>query len=205
MRIVPINITKLQEEVYDMDDHKLIVITGSIAAGKSTTAISVGRCLRSRGATTAVVGLDELYLVGKQNDNADWEWNEPEAWSAARRASGALAESFFASGYNTFVVEGGDFRSEFELNQLLSVVKSGVVVLFFTLFVSCDEMLRRAKGDSNRQPVRSEVGYRKMHASFVSQLPFLRDIGECIDADHLTPDQIAIHITNKVLGTADSG
>ena len=59
-----------------------------------------------RGQTTAVVDVDDMYIMGRQK--SDDSWNEPETWSSARRACGALAESYFASGYDVFVVEGGD-------------------------------------------------------------------------------------------------
>jgi thymidylate kinase len=181
-----------------MANPRLVVITGPISAGKSTIADSLGKRLRAGGAKVAVIGLDEMYLIGKQNDSADWEWDETETWSAARRACGSLAESFFASGYDASVVEGGDFGTAEAIEELLTFVRPSAEIFMFTLAVSYDEMFRRARGDPNREPIRSDRGYKKMHASFVKQLEFLRERSECIDADDLTPDQIASHIADRI-------
>lgn len=184
-----------------MSANNLVVITGPVGGGKSTTAIALGRYLRRYGKTTAVVDLDDMYLTGKQKE--DDRWDEPAVWSAARRACGALAESFFASRYDVVVVEGGDFITSEEWQELRTCIQPGVDVLFFTLVVSWGETFRRAKGDSNRN-IASKAGYKKMHDNFISKLPFLKDVSECIDADDLEPEQIAAHIAERVLGEAVS-
>jgi shikimate kinase len=177
--------------------HKLVVITGPVGGGKSTTAVALGRCLRRRGQTTAVVDLDDMYLMGKQKNDDRW-WTESETWSAARRACGALAESFFASCYDVVVVEGGDFETSEQWKELRTCIQPNVDIESFTLVVSWEETFRRAKGDPNRHPATSAV-YKKMHDNFISKLPFLRDVSECIDADNLKPEQIATHIAERVL------
>ena len=94
-----------------MSKQYLIVITGPVGGGKSTTAVSLAACLRNRGMTTAVVDLDHLYRMGRQHPD---KWDEPEISLAALRASGALADSFFASGLDAVVVEGEVFTERVE-------------------------------------------------------------------------------------------
>ena len=94
------------------------------------------------------------------------------------------------------------------MEQILTTIKSDVIVRFFTLVVSYDEMILHVKGDPSREPIRSEVGYKKMQATFLSQIPFLREASECIEADDLTLDQITEYIAGRVLAPtaiADNG
>ena len=127
---------------------KLVVITGPLAGGKSTAAVAIGKYLRRKGQVTAVVDLDDMYLIGKQKN--DDRWDEPAVWSAARRACGALAGSFFSSCYDVVVVEGGDFKTNEELRELRACIQPNVDIRHFTLVVSWEESYRRAKGDPNR-------------------------------------------------------
>ena len=79
----------------------LIVINGPIAAGKSTVAQALGRQLRQNGRPTAVVDLDELYLMMSAKPMSD-----SRTWHRARRAAAALTDSFLSSGIEIVVVEG---------------------------------------------------------------------------------------------------
>ncbi len=69
-------------------------------------------------AISAYVDADDMYQMGKQKN--DYSLNEPETWSSARRARGALTESYFASGCDVFVVEGGEMRTRGQWDELLA-------------------------------------------------------------------------------------
>jgi shikimate kinase len=184
-----------------MKENTMVVITGPLAGGKSTTAVALGKCLRRNGKRTAVVDLDDMYLMSKQKD--DGKWNEPEVWSAARRGCGALAESFYSSSYDIVVVEGGDFKTSEELRELRSCLQLDVDVKHFTLVVSWEVSFWRAQGDPHRH-IADTAGYKKLHDHFISRLPFLRGVSDCIDADDLNPDQVVAYIAQKVLGSDES-
>ena len=68
-----------------MSNQHLIVITGPVGGGKSTTSVALAACLRSRGLRTAVVDLDDVYCMALQGN----DFAEEDTWSAARRACGA--------------------------------------------------------------------------------------------------------------------
>ena len=49
-----------------MSTKSLVVITGPVGGGKSTTAVVLASQLRERGLTVAVVDLDDVYLMASQ-------------------------------------------------------------------------------------------------------------------------------------------
>ena len=184
-----------------MSMHHLIVVTGPVAGGKSSSAASLAACLRTRGVTTAVVGLDELYLMGRQHPD---KWDEPEIWLAGLRAAGTLAESFYASGLGAVVVEGEVFTEQ-EWRNLRTSVRPDVDVNFFTLVVSWEEVLRRRKADPTRPPLKPGAPWlKRMHEKFLRSLGFLRDVSVCIDADTCDLDQRAALMADEVLGVKEN-
>lgn len=118
----------------------LIVLSGPIAAGKSTVAQALGRRLRQDGRPTAVVDLDELYLMMSAKPMGD-----PQVWRRARRAATALTDCFFASGIEVVVVEGA-FWDESERAPFLDALTWSGSPLFVTLLVSNDVAYRRVQG-----------------------------------------------------------
>ena len=139
-----------------------------------------------------MVDLDDVYCMARRGD----DFREEETWAAARRACGALAESFFASGLDAVVVDGEFFSVE-ECNELQTCVQPQADVRFFTLVVSFEETFRRAQADPNRQDT-SVVWYKRMHEKFISSLGFLRDTSGCIEASELSVDQIAALIADRL-------
>ena len=173
-----------------MPKQHLLVITGPVGGGKSATGISVARCLRSRGLTAAVIDLDDVYCMGRQVD----EFRDDNTWAVARRACGALAESFHASGLDAVIVEGEFFSAE-EWKELRTCVPPHVDIRFFTLVVSRDETFRRARGDPNRVDM-DEGWYGQMHDKFVSSLEFLRKVSVCVETDGHRVEHVAALITD---------
>ena len=183
-----------------MSNQHLIVITGPVGGGKSTTSVALAACLRSRGLRPAVVDLDDVYCMADPGGN---DFAEEDTWSAARRACGALAESFFASGLDAVVVDGKLFSAE-EWNELQTCVPPQADVRFFTLVVSFEETFRRAQGDPDRQNT-TEVWYKRMHDKFISSLDFLRETSGCIEADELPAEKIAAWIADRLLTVPKKG
>ena len=174
-----------------MPKQQIVVVTGPVGGGKSTTSVALAACLRRRGLRTALVDLDDVYCVASQGD----DFGEEDAWAAARRACGALAESFFASGLDAVVVDGEFFSAE-EWNEFQACVQPQVDVRLYTLVVSFEETFRRAQGDANRQDT-PEAWYKQMHVKFTSALGFLRGASFCIAADELPVEQIAALIADR--------
>src|SRR5688572_7013385 len=94
-------------------ERQLIVVTGPVGGGKSTTAIALAACLRRKDASIAVIDLDQIYCMARQRDGFD----EPRIWIAARRAAATLANSFFDSGMDVVIIDG-EFFTDDERRQL---------------------------------------------------------------------------------------
>ena len=177
-----------------MTERLLVVLTGAVGAGKSTTALALAIHIRSLGRTAAVVDLDEVYCMVRQHEGFD----EPAGWDAARRGAAALADSFFASGLEVVVVEGGFFTPD-ERRQLRDSLGSKVEEEYFTLLVSYEEALRRARGDPRRGASRDPKFLKWLHDNFVKALPYLESASVLVRADDRTPKELAALMVDAVL------
>ena len=183
-----------------MTNRLLVVLTGAVGAGKSTTALALAIHLRDLGRTAAVVDLDEVYCMVRQHEGFD----EPAGWDAARRAAAALANSFFASGLEVVVVEGEFFTPD-AWRQLRDSLGSKVEEEDFTLLVSYEEALRRAQRDSWRTASRDPEFLKWLHDNFVKALPYLESASVLVRADDRTPKELAALMVDAVLAEAREG
>ena len=169
----------------------LIVINGPIAAGKSTVAQALGRQLRQNGRPTAVVDLDELYLMMSAKPMSD-----SRTWHRARRAAAALTDSFLSSGIEIVVVEGA-FWDESERAPFLNALAWSGSPLFVTLLVSHDVAYRRVQGDSGRSLSRSPEFLRRNNEAFAARLDSLRATDLVLDSDAQSPQQLVTTILSR--------
>lgn len=123
----------------------VIVITGPIASGKSTTARVLARELARRNVRSAVIDLDLLHdmltAVGPKSDDA--------SWGLARRAMGALTKTFLSDGI-AVVIADGSFNLASDRAAFEERLDASVRPLYVTLKVSYEEALSRAQGDPTR-------------------------------------------------------
>lgn len=166
---------------------RLVVVTGPVASGKSTTALALAGLLRQRS-SVAVIDLDQVYCMARQRVG----FGEPDAWRAARRACGALFRSFLGSGIQTVIVEGEFFSPE-ELRELADEAGTSPHRIF-TLQISYEEALRRVPHDGGRVASRNPTILKRLHESFAEALPFLRDATVVIDAESQEPHELAARI-----------
>lgn len=96
-----------------LTERRLIVITGPVGGGKSSTALALAHALRPTGLAVAVIDLDQLYGVVRQPRGDD-----EIAWNLARAGAAGLANALFGKGVPVVVVEGEFFTPE-ELVALL--------------------------------------------------------------------------------------
>lgn len=178
----------------------LVVITGPVAAGKTTVAHALGNALRKAGLKTGVVDLDELYCMARQVDG----FGDFETWEIARRSASTLADSFYKRGFELVVVEGG-VHSESEYADLRTQLEPDVQETFVTLLVSAEEALRRAHDDPHpdrvfsRRPDVQEL----LYSEFRKALPFLEEASDILLADEVGAEDLARSILDLVLGTAE--
>ena len=119
---------------------KLLVISGPIAAGKSTVASALAATFRKSGRSVAVVDLDRLYMM--LDDPAPM--SDPSHSREARRAAAALTEHFVLDGIELVILEG-TFWTMSEREELTAALTTLVQPVFVTLHVSVEEALRRVQ------------------------------------------------------------
>ncbi len=123
----------------------VIVVTGPIASGKSTTARVLAQELARRNVRTAVIDLDLLHdmltEVGPKSDET--------TWSQARRAMGALTKTFLSDGI-AVVIADGSFNLASDRAAFEAQLDAAVSPLYVTLKVSYEEALSRARRDPTR-------------------------------------------------------
>jgi shikimate kinase len=173
----------------------LVVITGPVGGGKSTVSRELVRALQSQNVSTAVIDLDEVYCMARQQA----DFNDRAMWTTARCAAAALTESFYASGLNAVIVEGG-FLSALEHAELRRHVTSEVNEFFFTLSTSAPTALHRAQTDPNPDRVVSRLPEVQvsLYAEFAEALPFLREASVIIKADSRSPESLVEIMIKKI-------
>src|SRR3954469_13603578 len=168
---------------------RLIVITGPVGAGKSTTSLALAQALRRPDLAVAVIDLDQLYCFVRQQDG----YGDPTAWGRARQCAAALVDCLFTTGMSVVIVEGEFFTAE-ELGTLTVPLQSAVEYAFFTLQLSYEHNLERAQADPLRGGSKDPSFLTWLHTQFVQALPFLQERSVVITIDALTLDQVVARL-----------
>ena len=174
----------------------LILLTGPVGGGKSTTAVSVARELRARGRRAAVIDLDTIYPMAQQDEPI---YSDIPTWQTTYRAAGAIASSFFESAIEDVVVEGGFFNDE-ELNWFRAGLRPERSITIVALEVSWDGTRRRVEAD----PAEDRVATRNVdilkwhHDRFTDALPFLHQNAIVINGESGTADDVAQQIVETL-------
>jgi shikimate kinase len=167
----------------------LIIITGPVGAGKSTTGLALAESLRHPERAVAVIDLDQMYGFVRQQDG----YGEPTAWTRARQGAAALANALFDSGMAVVIVEG-EFFTQNELATLLMPLHAGIVRRFFTLRLSYEQARVRVQGDPSRGASKDPVFLKSLHDHFAQALPFLEVESIVIDTDELTQEEVVARL-----------
>lgn len=170
-----------------MKTRNLIVVTGPVGGGKSTTAVALAAQLRSSGRTVAVVDIDDVYGMAKQGPG----WAELAAWASARQGCGALATAFFDTSIDAVVIDG-EFFDAGMVSDLLRSVPSDVTVTWFALLVSYPDTLRRVQADETRRglPSSNLDFLKQLHDQYTDAQPFLRGNFVCLEAGSEPVDKL---------------
>ncbi len=184
-------------ELPGLKAQNLIVVTGPVGGGKSTTAIALGSQLRSAGRAAAVVDLDDVYCMVRQGQG----WAEFDSWTAAWRGCGALATAFFDTGTDAVVIDGEFFDANM-VAELLTPIQSRIKTTLFALLVSYPETRRRVQGDESRRgrPSDNPDFLRKLHDQYTKAQPFLRENFICLEADRKSVEQLVQSMIHNLTG-----
>ena len=144
------------------------MVTGPIAAGKTTVAAAVGAAVRDAGLAAAVVGLDEI-VASLRAPGTRWQ----RSWAQARRAHAALLGGWLRSGVEVVLAEG-PFHDADEIAVLLSEVPPGTVTRWCWLDVAYAAARERTAADPARGLSRDPAFLRRSYdrvAALVAQRP----------------------------------
>lgn len=142
---------------------RLLMISGPIAAGKSTLAAAVGELLRSQGRTVARTDLDTVAEMALPT-LPDWEW--------AHRIHADVVGAWLRTGIELVVDEGTSTPEE--VRQVLAAAPPDCGVFHVVLTADYAASLARAQGDPGRGLSRDPDFLRRHHdayAAVVDQLP----------------------------------
>lgn len=173
----------------------LVVLTGPVGVGKSTSAQAAARHLRSAGLSAACLDLDQIYCMVRQRDGFD----DQETWRMARHAAAVLADHFFEQFARVVFVEGG-FLAEVEQRQLMDALKSRPCVMFITLHASFDAVHTRVMADADPGRVASKIPafLRQLYGEYEAALPFLHSASTGIQVDDADVEQVGMQIAALV-------
>ena len=141
----------------------LVLITGPIAAGKSTLAAAVARRLREADLTVALVDLDTIAEMALPT-LPDWGW--------AHRIHAEVVGAWAATPLDVVVDEGTSTPGE--VAQVLDAVPDGVPVLRVVLVADVERSWERAQGDPTRGLSKDRGFLGRTYAHYESVLPDLR-------------------------------
>src|SRR5438552_11675898 len=125
----------------------LIVITGTVASGKSSIARRLADEFGDHGLAAAVIDVDLVYeMVGQPGLRKD----NPSTWARVRRVSAALADAFAGEGLDVVIVDGDFLTPEKRADFLDARGDGSPGPLFVTLRVSLEHALERVNEDPTR-------------------------------------------------------
>jgi shikimate kinase len=176
-----------------MRSRLLIVITGPVGGGKSSTGLALAQALRRPDVAVAVIDLDQMYGFVRQKPG----YGEQTGWTRARAGAAALANALFDSDMSVVIVEG-EFFTRQELDTLLAPIHSDVRHLCVTLRLSYELALTRVQGDPSRGMSKDPTVLRSMHTYFAQVLPFLGRASTVIDTDPLSQDEVVSRLVQAV-------
>jgi len=173
----------------------LIMVTGPVGAGKSTTSLALAHALRHPARAVAVIDMDQLYGFVRQQDG----YGEPAAWVRARHGAAALARAWFTEGIALVIVEGEFFTAD-ELRSVVHDIPAHIPWRFFTLRLSYAQALARVQADPSRGASKDPAFLRQLHAQFAHAAPFLEAASVIVDTDGLSQDTVVARLLALIDG-----
>ena len=129
-----------------MPDRHLVLISGPVAAGKSSTVIRLAELARAQGRLAAAIDMDEtIEMVAGSN----WSTVQKSDRIRACRATASFVHSLFESGMELVAIAGSTL-SPYEWDALAVQTDPPPKILYVLLRVSIEESVRRAQADPGR-------------------------------------------------------
>lgn len=141
---------------------RLVIISGPIAAGKSTVAQQLTTRLRTTGTSVALVDLDTIAEMALPT-LPTWDW--------AHSIHARMVGLWLATAIDVVVDEGTSTLAE--VRQVLEQCPPGTTVLHVVLTADFEASLRRAEAEESRGLSKERDFLRQQHDRFARELPHL--------------------------------
>jgi adenylylsulfate kinase-like enzyme len=165
-------------------DRHLILISGAVASGKTTLALSLAGLARMRGIPAASIDIDELVVTVA---GPDWSLVTRTDRLFACELAGVLTERLFDRGERLVAIAGSTLSS-YEWQHVVSNLSQAPHATYVLLHVSLDEAVRRAQQDSTG-PSRNLEIVARVHSDIDWSTVRRPDIE--VDTDNVSPDEMA--------------
>lgn len=140
----------------------LVLVAGSMAAGKSTVSQIVVDRLRARGLDVAFTALDDVADMARPT-LPDWQW--------AHEIHARLVGLWVQTGIDVVVDEGASSLEEVE--TIHAQLPAGTAILHVVLTAEYGNALKRALKDPSRGISKEPAFLRAQYDHFATQLPLL--------------------------------
>jgi adenylylsulfate kinase-like enzyme len=172
---------------------QLVVLTGPIAAGKTSVATELARRLTGRGHLVVVADVDDVAaMVGPPGAGA------VGLWFAAHEAHGALVAQWMRSAVDHIVAVGPIYTHE-EQAALTRTLPAGATPLWVVIDAPVSVTMTRAENDPARGLSRNIEFHQAAHRRFRELAPKI-PASATFDSSALGPDDIAAAIEDLLAG-----
>ena len=173
-----------------MPEHRLILIGGPIASGKTVAARGLAARLRSLGQDVAAIDMDEMIAIVA---GEDWSLITASDRQKACRLTSRVVQGLFDEGVGTVAIAGSTL-SPYEWNEVATHLAPAPTVTRVLLRVSVEESIRRAQIDPARTST-PEPGYVEKLAAAIdwARVP-TPDID--LQTDAMTIDEVLASISS---------
>lgn len=151
---------KVESDVEGAIGPVLVLISGPIAAGKSTVARSLAKRLRTVGEQVALVELDQI---------AEMALPTLPDWSAAHTIFNSVVGQWLATPLTVVVAEGPGSKAE--VSALISGLPAQTPVVIAVLTSSFDIAFARARADPSRGISRQRAFLSDEFARWAHEMP----------------------------------
>ena len=162
----------------------LVLISGPIAAGKTTVAYSLAALARSRGLPSAAIDMDEMIATVAGDD---WSLVQRGDRLRACRIAASLAQALFDAGMEVVAIAGSTL-SPYEWDEVTGGLDTPARTTTILLRVSVDEAVRRAQADPARVHTQDAAYVAKLAAAIDWTAVSRPDID--LNTDHLTAQEV---------------
>jgi adenylylsulfate kinase-like enzyme len=170
---------------------QLVVITGPIAAGKSTVASLIADALAALGRSAVLVDVDDVAAMVAGPGAA-----AAGLWFAAHQAHGALVGKWMQTAVDV-VIAVGPIYARREQAALLEPLPEASAVHWVVIDASVDVTLARAQADPGRGLSRQPEFHRAAHQRFRQLLPKI-PAAQTFDSERMSADQIASTVLDAI-------